>query len=244
MGVLSTVKCLVSIAREVHIIFQLWTDLITTPLHSLVNPTSPLLTLESIAATCHRNMSQTYDFSWGWQIRETLQLAAILLLGCASKPFSVGFQSSHSLCLIYSQWTWCISDLFVKLFTRKLNCYEPDNWSTWDWAVFYQNQDLWNMHSETVFRCIPSLPSSFRWAPRDLAKKINSSYKAWEYQKYIYGLGPTLFHHILPRQYWINFCQLVAGIHILHHHCISCPDILKGHVLLEDFVQEFKTLYY
>ena len=53
-----------------------------------------------------------------------------------------------------------------------------------------------------------------------------------------------LFRHILPRQYWINFCKLVAGICILQHHCITCPDILKGHALLEDFVQEYETLYY
>ena len=42
-------------------------------------------------------------------------------------------------------------DLFVKLFTGKLNCFQPDDQSTWDWAVFYQNQDLWNVHGETVF---------------------------------------------------------------------------------------------
>ena len=135
-------------------------------------------------------------------------------------------------------------DLFVKLFTGKLNCFQPDDQSTWDWAVFYQNQDLWNVHGETVFWCIPYLPSSFGRAPRDPAKKINSGYKAWEYWQYIYGLGPMLFCHILPRQYWINFCKLVAGICILQHHCITCPDILKGHALLEDFVQEYETLYY
>jgi hypothetical protein len=131
-------------------------------------------------------------------------------------------------------------DLFVKLFTGKLDCYEPDDRSTWDWSVFYQNQDLWNAHGETVFRCIPYLPSSFGRVPRDPAKKINSGYKAWEYQQYIYGLGPTLFHHILPRQYWINFCKLVAGICILQCHRISRPDILKGHTLLEDLSRNLR----
>ena len=30
-------------------------------------------------------------------------------------------------------------DLFIKLFTGRLNVYEPDDRSTWDWAVFYRN---------------------------------------------------------------------------------------------------------
>jgi hypothetical protein len=135
-------------------------------------------------------------------------------------------------------------DLFVKLFTGKLDCYEPDDCSSWDWAIFYQNQALWNAHGETIFRCIPYLPLSFGRAPRDPAKKINSGYKAWEYQQYIYGLGPTLFRHILPRRYWTNFCKLMAGIRLLQRHRINHPDILKGHALLEDFVQEFEALYY
>ena len=29
--------------------------------------------------------------------------------------------------------------------------------------------------------------------PQDPAKKLNTGYKAWEFQQYIYGLGPTLF---------------------------------------------------
>lgn len=135
-------------------------------------------------------------------------------------------------------------DLFIKLFTGKLDCYEPDDRSTWDWAVFYQNQALWNAHGETITMAVPYLPSSFGRAPRDPAKKINSGYKAWEYQQYVYGLGPTMFRHILPRQYWVNFCKLVAGIRILQRHHINRPDLLKGHAILEDFVEEFETLYY
>jgi hypothetical protein len=69
-------------------------------------------------------------------------------------------------------------DLFVKLFTGKLDCYEPDDKSTWDWAVFYRNSDLWNAHGETVARAVPYIPSSFGHVPRDPAKKINSGYKA------------------------------------------------------------------
>ena len=135
-------------------------------------------------------------------------------------------------------------DLFVKLFTGKIDVYEPDGRSTWDWAVFYKNNALWNAHGETVARAVPFIPSSFGRAPRDPAKKINTGYKAWEYQQYIYGLGPTLFRHILPRKYWLNFCKLVAGIRILQRHAISHQDLICGHNLLMDFVYEFEQLYY
>ncbi|KAH9165645.1 hypothetical protein EDB89DRAFT_1858108 [Lactarius sanguifluus] len=59
-------------------------------------------------------------------------------------------------------------DLFIKLFTGKLNCYAPDDRSSWDWAVFYRNQALWTGHGETVTRAVPYMPSSFRWAPSSL----------------------------------------------------------------------------
>ena len=135
-------------------------------------------------------------------------------------------------------------DLFLKLFTGKLDVYEPDDRSTWDWAIFYRNNDLWKAHGETVVRAVPYIPSSFGRAPRDPAKKLNTGYKAWEFQQYIYGLGPMLFRHLLPRKYWLNFCKLVAGVRILQRHAIGYNDLLRGHTLLLDFAHEFEELYY
>ena len=135
-------------------------------------------------------------------------------------------------------------DLLLKLFLGKLDVCEPDNRENWDWAVFYRKPALWNAHGETVARAVPFLPSSFGRAPRDPAKKLNSGYKAWEFQQYLYGLGPTLFRHLLPEKYWINFCKLVSGIRTLQRHCISHEDLLAGHELLMDFVREFEELYY
>jgi hypothetical protein len=89
-------------------------------------------------------------------------------------------------------------NLLVKLFTGKMDVYEPDDRDTWDWAVFYCNKHLWEGHRETVAQATPYIPSLFGCAPQDPAKKINSGYKAWEYQLYVYGLGPALFRHILP----------------------------------------------
>ncbi|KAH9171265.1 hypothetical protein EDB89DRAFT_1852551, partial [Lactarius sanguifluus] len=57
------------------------------------------------------------------------------------------------------------SNLFLKLFTGKLNVFVPDDKLTWDWAIFYKNNTLWNVHRETVVRAMPFLPSSFGRAP-------------------------------------------------------------------------------
>ena len=135
-------------------------------------------------------------------------------------------------------------DLFIKLFTGKMDVCEPNDRALWDWAVFYKNSPLWNAHGETVALAVPFIPSSFGRAPWDPAKKINSGYKAWEYQQYLYSLGPTLFRHLLPRKYWLNYCKLVAGVCILHRHRIAHDDLLEGHHVLMGFVQEFEDLYY
>jgi hypothetical protein len=135
-------------------------------------------------------------------------------------------------------------NLFIKLFTGKLNVYEPDDRDDWDWAIFYCRPKLWSVHSKTVPRSVLFIPLSFGCAPRDPSKKLNSGYKAWEFQIYVYGLCPTLLHHLLPQQYWHNFCRLVTGIQILQCPHITKDNLLLGHNLLMYFSHEFKELYY
>ena len=135
-------------------------------------------------------------------------------------------------------------DLFMKLFTGKLDVYEPDNRDTWDWAIFYKNTVLWNAHGSTVSLSVPFIPSSFGRAPRDPAKRMNSGYKAWEYQQYLFSLGPTHFRSLLPEKYWLNFCKLVSGVRLLQQHRILHEQLLQGHQILMDFVCEFEDLYY
>ncbi len=76
-------------------------------------------------------------------------------------------------------------DLFLKLFTGKLDVGDGDDREAWEWAVFYQDTPLWNTHGVTVAQTVPYIPSSFGRAPCDLSKKINLGYKAWKYQQYI-----------------------------------------------------------
>jgi hypothetical protein len=53
-----------------------------------------------------------------------------------------------------------------------------------------------------------------------------------------------LLWHLLPQQYWHNFCKLVAGICILQHPHICKEELLLGHDLLMSFACEFEDLYY
>ena len=135
-------------------------------------------------------------------------------------------------------------DLFIKIFTGKLDVYEPNNRASWDWAIFYCQAKLWSTHGETVTKSVPFIPSCFRHAPWDPSKKLNSGFKAWEFQLYVYGLCPTLLRHLLPSRYWHHFCKLVAGIRILQRPRISKEELMSGHNLLMNFVHEFEEFYY
>ena len=104
-------------------------------------------------------------------------------------------------------------DLLLSLWRGTIKVYPPDDVGFWDWHVLVS--DVWQAHGKTVMLITPFIPSSFGRTPRNPAEKINSGYKAWEFQIYLIGLGPALFQHILPRQYWINYCKYVLGIRIL-----------------------------
>jgi hypothetical protein len=82
-------------------------------------------------------------------------------------------------------------DLFLELWQGTIKHYPPDDVSTWDWAVL-KDQKCWKAHGDTIKAAVPFILSSFGCAPHNPAEKINSGYKAWEFQLYIYVLGPVL----------------------------------------------------
>lgn len=104
--------------------------------------------------------------------------------------------------------------------------------------------DVWHAHGKTVALATPFIPSCFGRAPRNPAEKINSGYKAWEFQVYLIGLGPALFRHILAKEYWTNFCKYVSGVRLLQQWRLSPADLQREHTLLCEFTQEFERLYY
>jgi hypothetical protein len=128
-------------------------------------------------------------------------------------------------------------DLLLGLWRGTIKLYQPDDISTWDWCVL-KDKKTWKAHGNSIEAAIPFIPSSFGHAPRNLAEKINSRYKAWEFQLYIYGLGPMLLQHILPQPYWEHYCEdsflvllniSIATSHFLSFHSITINWVL--HVL-------------
>ena len=133
-------------------------------------------------------------------------------------------------------------DLLLGLWRGTIKVYPPDNIALWSWRVLVSK--VWEAHGKTVALATPFIPSSFGRAPRNPAEKINSGYKAWEFQIYLIGLGPALLRHILAKEYWLNYCKYVSGVRILQQWVISPDDLQRGHRLLCEFAQEFEHLYY
>lgn len=135
-----------------------------------------------------------------------------------------------------------LTELLLGLWRGLFDCDPQDSKDSWTWACLTGN--TWKIHGKRVADATKFLPGSFDRPPRNPVEKITSGYKAWEFLTYVYGLGPGLFYHILPRNYWKNFCKLVRGIHILHQNTISSSQLVEGHTLLLAFVKEFEELYY
>ena len=104
--------------------------------------------------------------------------------------------------------------------------------------------DMWKSHGALVASTRPYLPSSFDRPPRDPALKINSGYKACEFQLYFWVLGPAVFRLVLPHHLWGHFCKLVCAIRIIHQRKIYREQIIKAHNLLIEWENEFEEKYY
>ncbi len=135
-----------------------------------------------------------------------------------------------------------LSDLLLSLWRGVLDHDNDDPPSEWPWAVLVG--DTWVLHGQHVAAATPHLPGQFDRPPRNIAEKINSGYKAWEYLLYLYGLAPALLHGILPDPFYTHFCQLVRAMRIIHQHKIRKDDALIAHALLVSFAREFEHLYY
>ncbi|KAF9243887.1 hypothetical protein BU15DRAFT_21889, partial [Melanogaster broomeanus] len=136
-----------------------------------------------------------------------------------------------------------LADLVLSLWRGTMKCDRTDSKDTWDWAIF-QDVDLWDAHGELVERAGQHLPGSFGRKPRNIAEKINTQYKTWEYQVYLYGLAPAFLYGILPRKYWKNLCKLVRGMQLMCQHHITSQQVQEAHVLLGSWEHEFEELYY
>lgn len=135
-----------------------------------------------------------------------------------------------------------LADLLLSLWRGQLDSERTDPVSTWPWAVL--KGTTWEQHGKAVAAATPYLPGSFDRPPRNIAEKINSGYKAWEWLLYLYGLAPALLHGILPQPYYLNFCKLVQGMKIIQQHHIKTSDLITAEQFLRSFAYEFETIYY
>jgi hypothetical protein len=136
-----------------------------------------------------------------------------------------------------------IPDLLFRLWHVTLECNtDADSKTSWDWATL--TGVTWKTHGKTVAAAAPYFPRSFDRMPQNPAKKLNSGYKAWEFLIYLYGLGPGLFYDVLPQLYWKHFCKLVKAIRIISQKSIKAKQLTQAHMLLNQYAEDFKLLYY
>jgi hypothetical protein len=136
-----------------------------------------------------------------------------------------------------------LSDQLLDLWRGTMDCGPDDSVNTWDWAVL-KDGDTWSAHGKEVERAGPYLPGSFDRKPRNIAEKINTSYKTWEFQLYTFGLGPALLYNLLPQKYWLNYCKLVRGFQIMCQHQITAEELRDAHALFCSWENEFELIYY
>jgi Transposase family tnp2 len=134
-----------------------------------------------------------------------------------------------------------LSDLMISMWRGTIDCTKPDDKSTWDWAVL--RGDIWQQHGKAVEAALHYLPSSFDRPPRNIAEKLTSGYKAWEFVLYLYGLGPGILYGILPEKYFTNYCKLVLGIRLVNQHRITLSNVRDAHLALLSFAHDFELLY-
>jgi hypothetical protein len=138
--------------------------------------------------------------------------------------------------------TFNLSDLILPLWRGQFDHDRRDPPSNWPWAVL--QGEIWESHGMAVSAATPYLPGSFDRPPRNIAEKINSGYKAWEWLLYLYGLAPALLFGILPEPYYSHFCKLVRAMRIIQQYHISSSDLILADGLLRSFAYEFEVLYY
>ena len=77
-----------------------------------------------------------------------------------------------------------LSDLMISLWRGTMDCTCPDDKANWLWFVLQGN--VWQKHGKAVVDTLYYLPSSFERPPCNIAEKITSGYKAWEFLMYLY----------------------------------------------------------
>jgi len=135
-----------------------------------------------------------------------------------------------------------LSDLMISLWRGTIDCTSPDDKRSWSWAVLRESA-AWHRHGKAVGDTLHFLPSSFDRPLRNIAEKLTSGYKAWEFLLYMYGLGPGLLYGVLPDVFYTNYCKLVFGMRLMNQHRITHSQVCDAYSALSSFGQEFEIIY-
>ena len=176
-----------------------------------------------------------------WELRKTET-------GITKPPLILGLNPKHSLDVLLCMapdimhLAANLSEL-ISLWCGTIECAGTDNRNTWDWAVL-QSDETWKAHGKAVEDAGIFLPGLFDWKPRNIADKLNTSYKTSEFQLYTFGITPALLYGILPDCYWSNYCKLIHVFHILCQHQITFDELKHAYVLFCTWELKFEKLYY
>lgn len=113
--------------------------------------------------------------------------------------------------------------------------------SEWTWRVLVGA--TWKAHGAQVASLRPYLPYTYERPPRNPAEKINSGYKAAEYNVYFWGYLPALLRGVLPEPFYGNFCKLVRFVRLMSQREIQSCDLDEAQVLITDFLDEYEEIY-
>ncbi|KAI0706255.1 hypothetical protein C8T65DRAFT_577277 [Cerioporus squamosus] len=133
-------------------------------------------------------------------------------------------------------------DLMLDLWRGTITGSTQSDPKTWDCAVL--QDEVWDRHGVEVEWARPFLPGFFDRAPRNIALKMNSGFKAIEKQNYLFGYGPNMLRKHLPEKHWSQLCKTVRAVRLLSAYTISSADLVEARRLLDEATVEFEDIYY
>lgn len=134
-----------------------------------------------------------------------------------------------------------MTDLYISLWRGTIDIEKLDDRTTWKWAVLVGN--CWKEHGKLVAAATPYIPGSFDRPPQNIAEKITSGYKAWEFLQYFFGLGPARLYGLLPEPFYGHYCKIVLAICILLQEEIDLLELKEVDRLLVSAANQFKDIY-
>ncbi|KAI0644787.1 hypothetical protein C8Q79DRAFT_1071796 [Trametes meyenii] len=103
--------------------------------------------------------------------------------------------------------------------------------------------EVWTSHGREVQLTMAYLPAFFDRAPRNIAEKISSGYKAAEFHTYLWNYAPAMLRRVLPPLCWRHLCKTARTVQIIHQETIPLADLIKAKKLVSEATREFEEVY-